>query len=260
MANRSRAQLAAATLVATSLILGAPLSSSGQPGASGREDVESSKPVLVELFTSQGCSSCPPADALLRELADHDDVVALSYHVDYWNRLGWKDPYSKREFTRIQERYARALDLETIFTPQIVIDGVTSLVGSHRTKVLTALERHKAVDKADLQLTVERTADRLSVVTRLPDAVLEYERDLDLVVGVAQNGIETAVSRGENSGRTLRHDSVVRQLVQIDASERETRIELELDETWRDITAFAFLQDQGDRMVMGAAKKRLLIE
>ena len=81
------------------------------------------KPVVLELFTSQGCSSCPPADELLTELGKHDDVIALAFHVDYWNHLGWRDPFSSRSWSRRQERYAAALFRGRVYTPQIVVDG-----------------------------------------------------------------------------------------------------------------------------------------
>src|SRR6516164_7919120 len=98
------------------------------------------RPIVVELFTSEGCSSCPPADKLLAELANRPDVLALSFHVDYWDRLGWKDPYSSREATKRQNRYATLLDLATVYTPQIVVDGKWQAVGSDRPDVEHAIE------------------------------------------------------------------------------------------------------------------------
>src|SRR6266849_11010084 len=100
----------------------------------------SERPIVVELFTSEGCSSCPPADALLAELAGRPDVLALSFHVDYWDRLGWKDPFSSREATERQNRYATLLDLATVYTPQIVVDGKWQAVGSDRADVERALD------------------------------------------------------------------------------------------------------------------------
>src|SRR5215475_14098008 len=88
------------------------------------------RPIVVELFTSEGCSSCPPADKLLAELAGRPEVLALSFHVDYWDRLGWKDPYSSHEATERQSRYAKLLDLPSLYTPQIVVDGKWQAVGS----------------------------------------------------------------------------------------------------------------------------------
>ncbi|MGH7092862.1 MAG: DUF1223 domain-containing protein [Stellaceae bacterium] len=97
------------------------------------------RPVVVELFTSQGCSSCPPADALLRELARRPDIIALGYHIDYWNGLGWKDPLSTPEATARQRAYARRFDNGQIYTPQMIVDGTREMVGSDRAAVLAAI-------------------------------------------------------------------------------------------------------------------------
>ena len=216
--------------------------------------------VLVELFTSQGCSSCPPADALLRELAKRNDVLALSYHVDYWNRLGWRDPFSKRKFTERQESYARALGLDTIFTPQVIIDGMTSLVGSDRAAVLGAVDQYAAVDKPRIELDIEHTDGVLTVVARTPRAALEHRPRLQLVVGVAQSGLETPVRSGENRGKTLRHDGVVRELSRFALERQTTSVELPIEANWRALTVFAFLQDPRDLAVLSAGKRRVPLD
>jgi len=156
------------------------------------------RPIVVELFTSEGCSSCPPADALLAELASRPDVLALSFHVDYWDRLGWKDPYSSREATARQHHYATLLDLATVYTPQIVVDGKWQAVGSDRADVEHALDHARrdrqevlvtlALDHGQAQITVGPSGDKVSASV--------------LLIGFDRRHV-TAVQRGENGGRTL---------------------------------------------------------
>jgi hypothetical protein len=168
------------------------------------------RPIVVELFTSEGCSSCPPADALLAELASRPDVLALSFHVDYWDRLGWKDPYSSREATARQNRYATLLDLATVYTPQIVVDGKWQAVGSDRADVEHALDLARrspkemlvtlALDHGQAQITLGPGGDGVSASV--------------LLIGFDRRHV-TAVQRGENSGRTLAHVDVVRGLEEV---------------------------------------------
>jgi hypothetical protein len=166
-------------------------------------------PVVVELFTSQGCSSCPPADSFLTELAKRRDILPLSFHVTYWNNLGWKDPYSLDAATQRQREYAGLLDDDGIYTPQMIVDGVRGFVGSRRTAGLQEIAR-AAPKEVALRLT--RDGDSLAVSIG-PGASPGAARVL-LVGYDAEH--RTQVGRGENSGRTLLESNIVRSLTQID--------------------------------------------
>jgi hypothetical protein len=165
----------------------------------------SERPVLVELFTSEGCSSCPPADALLAELATRPDVLALSFHVDYWDRLGWKDPFSSHQATERQSRYATLLDLATVYTPQIVVDGKWQTVGSDRADVERALDKAR-LSRQDIPVTLTLDHGQARVSLGRGDNGVAVAV---LLIGFDRRHV-TAVKRGENSGRTLAHVDVVR--------------------------------------------------
>jgi hypothetical protein len=168
------------------------------------------RPIVVELFTSEGCSSCPPADALLAELAGRPDVLALSFHVDYWDRLGWKDPYSSRAATDRQNRYATLLALPSIYTPQIVVDGRWQAVGSDRAEVERALEV-AGRDRPEVPVTLALDHGQAQVALGPgSDGVAASV----LLIGFDRRHV-TAVKRGENSGRTLAHVDVVRGVEEI---------------------------------------------
>ncbi len=163
----------------------------------------SPRPAVVELFTSQGCSSCPPADALLGELSKTPNVVALAFHVDYWDSIGWRDHFAVPIAVQRQHRYVETLGLSSAFTPQVVVDGQVSFVGSDKGRILRAINEPLdtipigvEVGRAELTVRVPEHQDRagydVNLVAYLPDAV-------------------TAVGRGENSGRTLREFNIVRQ-------------------------------------------------
>jgi hypothetical protein len=160
-------------------------------------------PVVVELFTSQGCSSCPPADRLLGELAGHDDVLPLSFHVTYWDRLGWPDTFGLEDSTRRQELYADWLGQRRVYTPQMVIGGRIDVVGSARGRVLEAIELLKAHAPSGPALAV--AGDRL--------ALGEGDRiDAAIWLIAFDDHHDVVVERGENRGRTLRYHRVVREL------------------------------------------------
>ena len=168
------------------------------------------RPILVELFTSEGCSSCPPADALLAELASRPDVLALSFHVDYWDRLGWKDPFSSREATQRQNRYAALLDLATVYTPQIVVDGGWQAVGSDRAEVEHALDLARR-DRQEVPVTLALDHGQAQIKLGPGSDVAAASV---LLIGFDRRHV-TAVKRGENGGRTLPHVDVVRGVEEI---------------------------------------------
>jgi hypothetical protein len=165
------------------------------------------RPVVVELFTSEGCSSCPPADAVLSELADRPDVLALSFHVDYWNRLGWVDPFSASWATERQSAYAAARGTRRVYTPQMMIDGRFDVVGSSRAEILDAIEEARADGAVPLGLVP--AGDRLRVtIGTVPEGATLWLLGYDTMH-------ETEVRRGENAGRMLAHRNIVRSLTPI---------------------------------------------
>ena len=209
------------------------------------------QPVLVELFTSQGCSSCPPADELLRRIA-HDPnlrgrAIPLAYHVDYWNHLGWRDPFSSGEWSQRQRDYARVMRLESAYTPQIVINGTRQMVGSASGAIYRAIdeESNRAAEG-----TVSIRADGGDVVVRASAP----RGGLDVMVAVYEDGASTKVERGENGGRTVANDSIVRKLVRVarlnGKGDVEERVKLALGAK---MGAVAFLQDPKTRRVVAVS-------
>ena len=167
-------------------------------------------PTVVELFTSQGCSSCPPADAFLGELAGRGDVLALSFHVDYWDYIGWKDPYASPVHTQRQRDYVRAFGQRYVYTPQMVIDGAFQASGSDRDAVLGKIAKRDGEDRVDVGI---RRSGAGEITVTLPDS----SPVLEAVVWVAAFDKEhvTAVTRGENKGTTMRNYNVVRKLMRV---------------------------------------------
>jgi hypothetical protein len=178
-------------------LIAAALTSSIVPAARA-----ASKSVVLELFTSQGCSSCPPADALLGQLARRSDVIALAWHVDYWDRLGWRDRFASRAATLRQQAYARQIGSE-VFTPALVVDGTTVVVGSDRATVEAAIATAGALPHG---LTLSRTEGGVTVEVTAALGVVRAER---IVYDLQQ---ATDVDAGENDGQRLREYRVVREV------------------------------------------------
>jgi hypothetical protein len=206
--------------------------------------------VLLELFTSEGCESCPPADELLIELVRTQPlpgvrIVALSEHVDYWDRLGWVDPFSSALFTKRQEAYGKALRTET-YTPQAVIDGRAAMIGSSRAEVLAAIRKAAAAPKATVELTF--TPD---LQITIPPNLLAADGDVFLVV--TGDRLTSNVRRGENQGRALNHDAVTRRVTPVGTTSREgsfaktVPIEKMLDAAWKrsELRVVVFVQAKG---------------
>ena len=189
------------------LLLAATLAAGFAAAASAQDR----SPVVVELFTSEGCSSCPPADALLGELAQRPDIVPLAFHVDYWDYIGWKDPYASAANTRRQHDYAAALGLHMVYTPQMVVDGRTDVVGSERGDVAAAIGKAAVAPK--VAITIEKDAGGYRVL--IPAAAPPAGGPATVWLAHFDSQRETGVKRGENGGRTLKEYNIVREWRQI---------------------------------------------
>ncbi len=175
-------------------------------------------PVVVELFTSEGCSSCPAADRLLGRLEQTQpvpgaQVVAIEEHVDYWNQLGWTDPFSSPQYRARQNDYAVAFHSNNIYTPQMVVNGQTQFVGSDMNRAYHEIGAAAQTASTAVDLGTHpnsRDPDLLDLSVQVTNLKSAKWRDSNVFLAVTENGLTTFVPRGENSGRTLRHSSVVR--------------------------------------------------
>lgn len=232
------------------------------PGLNGRT------PVLVELFTSEGCSSCPPADALLQKLDQQplagEEMIVLSEHVDYWNHEGWKDPYSARFYSDRQGAYARRLGLNDVYTPQMIVDGSDQFVGSDTALADKALRKASSDPKVALRLSsISMNSPNVLQAHLETDALLPSFglREADIYVVVALNRAESQVARGENAGRKLSHTAVVKSIVKVGtlrkgkAFAQDLQLKLEPGTDASNVRVIAFLQEPGQGRVIGAAEQ-----
>jgi hypothetical protein len=250
----------------------APRGGAGEPGKPSQAP-PADRTAVVELFTSQGCSSCPPADRLLSKLA-HDSryqgkVIPLSFHVDYWNAIGWTDPFSSPRWSQRQQAYAgRVFHTNRIYTPQVVVNGHAECVGNSEGDVLGRISDALAAEPAgQVSLAIDPpTPDghlRVKVGAKLARAV--GAGDLDLWVAVYESGLSTEVKAGENASRILRNDRVVRRLEKAftlpatAGAEKSGEIVLGIDKRWKtgSLGVAAFLQDPATLAIHGSAAREV---
>ena len=246
-------------LLCLGLCLGLPAAcarADGEPKPSvaerPREPAGPEGPLVIELFTSQGCSSCPSADQLLAKLARAGSLgdralAPLSFHVDYWNDLGWADPYSSPAWTERQRQYARSIGDDRVYTPELVVGGAAGMVGSNLAAVTDAIQR--AARPGLLAATARWTADAVTVNAAAPS-------DADVWVAIWEDSTRTHVQRGENAGETLVSERVVRHLERAAAAGQNTSLAIHLDPAWHASGAVAFAQRRDRRIVASALLRR----
>jgi len=225
-------------------------------------------PVLVELFTSEGCSSCPPADRLLQNLDGQPiagaEIIVLSEHVDYWNHIGWKDPYSAHTYSERQSAYARRFGLDDVYTPQMVVDGTSELTGSDSGLADKAIAKAMGVPKIPVHLS-SLLVDASNILhahieTGTLIATLGSPQ-AEVYVAIALNHAESQVSAGENAGHKLTHVSVVRGLTEVgvlnqgQALTKDLQLKLEPGSDAHNLRLIAFIQEPRQGRVLGAAAR-----
>ncbi len=223
-------------------------------------------PIVVELFTSEGCSSCPPADNLLARLEQFQpysgvEVIALGEHVDYWNHLGWQDRFSSPIFSARQQGYGRAFRLESVYTPEIIVNGQAEFLGTDQMRIQKEIEKASQGPKARIDVALLSSDTLRLKIENLPPGA----QDSDIVLAITETGLESNVQRGENGGRQLRHTGVVRSLISLGhldprkAGAYSADAKLRLSPDWRreNLKLVLFIQDRTSRKILGAASLRL---
>jgi hypothetical protein len=223
-------------------------------------------PVVLELFTSEGCSSCPPADALISELgASSKSVIPLAYHVDYWNHLGWADPFSSRQWSERQSDYARAMNLDGEYTPQMVIGGGWQCGGSDAGSIeraVSAARSEPALGRTRIQTSLGAAGSRklqVKVNAQLLSAVGTGR--LVVMLAIYENGLVSKIGAGENGGREITYDYTVRKLLpafELDAAHPGSFVQemtIDLDRSWSldHLGVAAFIQDPTSLRIEGAS-------
>ena len=257
--------IAAGVALATAIVLALVGRPAYPPCEAKSSRAPSARPVVVELFTSEGCSSCPPADSLLKELSEEQsldgaEIIALEEHVDYWNHLGWNDPFSSPDFTRRQEDYATTLPDGGVYTPQMIVDGRVQFVGSRSNEAREKIRSAALHLKSRLLLTSITPSEphSRSFELRLDAATALSNSHLDLWLAVTEKNLQSHVSAGENSGQTLEHAPVVRLLRKLQVVPSPfvgpLQVNFDLRPDWKpaNLTAVAFFADARTHQIVAA--------
>lgn len=212
-------------------------------------------PVVIELYTSQGCASCPPADELLNELVEHDGVLPLALHVDYWDYIGWADTFGKPAFSERQKSYARKMGRKSVYTPQMVIGGMDDIQGNATMQVVALIAEHRMNPFAEGMVTVEISAQDGGGVTISAQArsVLDYAADVQIVRYLEEATVE--IMAGENAGREITYRNIVTDWIVLDAWDGAAPFSYTVSEALPEGTGMAVLvQEQGLGPILGAAR------
>ena len=236
------------------------------PVSGSISEIKGRTPVLVELFTSEGCSSCPPADRFLEKL-DHQlvpgaEVIVLSEHVDYWNDIGWKDPYSSHFYSERRSAYAKRFGLDSVYTPEMIVDGSSEFLGSNPDLADKAFRKALSVQKLPVSASSVSAIDPNFVRAHIEVGTLERfysSQTAEVYVALALNRAESRVSNGENAGHRLTHVSVVRSFRKIgevkpgQAYSQDIRLMLEPGNQSHNLRLIVFVQEPRQGRVLGAA-------
>lgn len=225
-------------------------------------------PVIVELFTSEGCSSCPPADSLLNRLERTQPIpgariIALEEHVDYWNQLGWVDPFSSPQYRARQNDYALAYHADNVYTPQMVVNGQAVFIGDDSSRAYQEIGAAAQAQSTQVDLRADpnaRDPQLVDLSVRVTNAKTAKLRDANVYLAITESELTSSVSRGENSGRLLRHSSVVRSfgvIGSIDskgANAGQIVSTLRFPQEWRreNLRAVVFVQERESSRITGA--------
>jgi hypothetical protein len=222
--------------------------------------------VIVELFTAEGCSSCPPADQLLARLEQAQpvpeaDIIVLGEHVDYWNQLGWQDRFSAHLYTERQQEFAYAFGLEDVYTPQMVVNGQAGFNGADGPRALQEIRRAATAPHSSVSLVRKNPSDLALTVSHFPAGI----KNVEILLAITEDSLASDVRRGENVGRRLTHTGVVRSLVSVarfdarKSPEFTADLPLHLPEDWNreNLHAVVLVEVHGSHRIVGAAKLKL---